>query len=111
MSDPVFGLPSRRSFLKLGGLAVGGLALAACAGTPAATSTATGGTATAEKKGVGNNGQVGKGRAGTAGDTMFIAGHQWGPPANFNPLAPTAAWPATGNNNQYIYETALRWTF
>ncbi len=109
MSDPVFGLPSRRSFLKLGGLAVGGLALAACAGTPAATSTATGGTATAEKKGVGNNGQVGKGRAGTAGDTMFIAGHQWGPPANFNPLAPTAAWPATGNNNQYIYETALRW--
>ena len=39
MSDPVFGLPSRRSFLKLSGLAVGGLALAACAGTPAATST------------------------------------------------------------------------
>lgn len=111
MSDSVFAHPSRRSFLKLSGLAVGGLALAACGGSPQATGTAGGGatSAQAEKKGVGNNGQVGKGRSGVAGDTLFISGHQWGPPANFNPLAPTAAWPATGNNNQYIYETALRW--
>ena len=53
MTDPVFGLPSRRSFLKLGGLAVGGLALAACGGAPRASTSASGGTAT-ERKGIGN---------------------------------------------------------
>ena len=29
-----------------------------------------------------------KGRAGAAGETLFVAGFQWGPPTNFNPLAP-----------------------
>ena len=24
--------------------------------------------------------------------TLFIAGFQWGPPPNFNPTSPTAAW-------------------
>lgn len=27
-------------------------------------------------------------------ETLFIGGHQWGPPTTFNPLAPTIAWPA-----------------
>ncbi|MDR1808694.1 MAG: ABC transporter substrate-binding protein [Propionibacteriaceae bacterium] len=122
MSDSVFEKPSRRSFLKLGGVAIGGLALAACTGGTSGSSTsssaagassaaggASSGAAAVTMLGVGNNGQVGTGRSGTSGDTLFICGHQWGPPANFNPLSPTAAWPATGNNNQYIYETPLRW--
>ena len=41
MSDSVFEQPSRRSFIKIGGLAIGGLALAACA--PAANTGASGG--------------------------------------------------------------------
>ncbi|MGV8908065.1 MAG: ABC transporter substrate-binding protein [Propionicimonas sp.] len=108
MSDSVFERPSRRSFIKIGGLAIGGLALAACA--PAASTGSTGGSsASAAKLGVGNNGQVGKGRAGAMADTLFIAGFQWGAPATFNPLAPTAAWPAAGNVMQIVYETLLRW--
>ena len=109
MSDSVFERPSRRSFIMIGGLAVGGLALAACApaANTGASSGATGGTEA--KLGVGNNGQVGKGRAGAMADTLFIAGFQWGPPATFNPLAPTAAWPCQGNVMQVTYETLLRW--
>ena len=108
MSDSVFERPSRRSFIKIGGLAVGGFALAACA--PAASGGSSGATgATEAKLGVGNNGQVGKGRAGAMADTLFIAGFQWGPPATFNVLAPTAAWPAQANVMQITYETLLRW--
>ena len=39
---------------------------------------------------------------------MFIAGFQWGPPTNFNPLAPTPAWPTAVRQPQYIYETLVR---
>jgi len=103
----MFEKPSRRSFIKLGGVVAGSLALAACAGGGGgnATSTASGGT----QPGIGNNGQVGKGRSGATADTLFIAGFQWGAPATFNPLAPTAAWPASANVMQIVYETLLRW--
>lgn len=108
MSDSVFQQPSRRAFITIGGLAIGGLAFAACA--PAASTGSTGATGGTEAKlGVGNNGQVGKGRTGATADTLFIAGFQWGAPATFNPLAPTAAWPAAANVMQITYETLLRW--
>ncbi len=109
MSDPVFGLPSRRSFLTLSGIAVGGLALAACSGGATSTTTAGTGSSATEKKGIGNNGQVGKGRAGATADSLLIAGFQWGAPATFNPLSPTAAWPAAANVMQIVYESLLRW--
>ena len=109
MSHSVFEQPSRRSFIKIGGLAIGGLALAACApaANTGASSGATGGTEA--KLGVGNNGQVGKGRAGATADSLLIAGFQWGPPATFNPLSPTAAWPAAANVMQIVFESVLRW--
>jgi peptide/nickel transport system substrate-binding protein len=109
MSDSVFGQPSRRSFIKIGGLAIGGLALAACAPAANTGSSAGTGSGDAAKLGVGNNGQVGKGRTGANSDTLFIAGFQWGAPATFNPLSPTAAWPAAANVMQITYETLLRW--
>lgn len=107
MSESMFEKPSRRSFIKLGGVVAGSLALAACAGGGGGTATtnASGGT----QPGIGNNGQVGKGRSGATADTLFIAGFQWGAPATFNPLAPTAAWPASANVMQIVYETLLRW--
>jgi peptide/nickel transport system substrate-binding protein len=37
--------------------------------------------------------------------TLFIAGFQWGPPPNFNPTSPTAAWPTAADQMQLIYET------
>jgi peptide/nickel transport system substrate-binding protein len=37
--------------------------------------------------------------------TLFIAGFQWGPPPNFNPLSPTAAWPTAADQMMLIYET------
>ncbi len=109
MSDSIFESTSRRTFLKAAGLMAGGLALAACSGgqTPAGTGSA--GAGTAAKPGVGNNGQLGKGRAGTTADAVLLAGFQWGAPATFNPLSPTAAWPCQGNVMQVTYETLLRW--
>ncbi len=107
MSDSVFFTPSRRSLFKIGGVVAGGMALAACSSstnTPAATGSA-GGTL----PGIGNNGKVGKGRTGANADTLFIAGFQWGPPTTYNPFSPTAAWPASGNVMQILYESLLRW--
>jgi peptide/nickel transport system substrate-binding protein len=37
--------------------------------------------------------------------TLFIAGFQWGPPPNFNPLSPTAAFPCQPTQLQLIYES------
>ncbi len=107
MSDSVFFNPSRRSLFKLGGVVAGGAALAACSSSTTPGTTTSGGTET--KLGVGNNGKVGAGRTGTAGDTLFIAGFQWGNPTTFNVMSPTAAWPASGNVLQAIFETPLRW--
>ena len=87
---------SRRRFLGLAAMAVSGAVIgvgtSAC-GT-AQTGRSTGGEA--------------KGRAGVAGETLFVAGFQWGPPTNFNPLAPTPAWPTAVRQPQYVYETLVR---
>lgn len=109
MSDSIFEKPSRRSFLKLGGVVAGSIALAACAGGGSGGSTSSGGASAGAKPGIGNNGQMGKGRSGATADSLLIAGFQWGPPATFNPLSPTAAWPAAANVMQIVYETPLRW--
>ncbi|MGC3994341.1 MAG: ABC transporter substrate-binding protein [Propionicimonas sp.] len=110
MSESIFEKPSRRSFIKLGGVVAGGLALAACAGGgTTSTSTAGGSASAAAKPGIGNNGQFGKGRSGATADALLIAGFQWGAPATFNPLSPTAAWPASANVMQIVYESPLRW--
>ena len=37
--------------------------------------------------------------------TLFIAGFQWGPPPNFNPLSPTSAFPTQSTQLQLIYES------
>ena len=43
--------------------------------------------------------------------TLYIGGHQWGPPTNFNPLSSSPAWPTGGNGQMgingagYIFET------
>ena len=88
---------SRRRFLGLAAMAVGG----ALFGTSAA------GCGTAQ---TGRTQEAGsqQGRAGAAGDTLFVAGFQWGPPSSFNPLAPTPAFPTAVRQPQYLYETLVR---
>ena len=88
--------PSRRRFLSLAGLAVGGAAI----GLGAA------GCGTAQ---TGNqSGDNNKGRAGAAGETLFVAGFQWGPPTSCNTFAGTIAWPNAQGQSQLIYESLLR---
>jgi peptide/nickel transport system substrate-binding protein len=97
--------PSRRRFLSLAALAA-----AAGAGSLAGCSTKlknnSGGTSTGGPDAGGN--PVGKGRKGVSGDTLFIAGFQWGPPNNFNPLGASPAWPGGFGNMQLIYESLVR---
>jgi peptide/nickel transport system substrate-binding protein len=89
--------PSRRRFLTLTGLALGGAALGL--GASACGTAQTGSSA----------GQEGaKGRAGAAGETLFVAGFQWGPPKSFNPLAADPDWPTDRTDIQLIYETPVR---
>jgi len=39
-------------------------------------------------------------------ETLYIAGFQWGPPANFNPFSGNPAWPTQPvNSSQLIYES------
>jgi len=44
-------------------------------------------------------------------ETLYVGGHQWGPPTNFNPLSSSPAWPTGGNGSMglngagWIYET------
>ena len=40
--------------------------------------------------------------------TLFIAGFQWGPPPNLNPLSPTAAWPTAADQMQLDLRDAVR---
>ena len=41
-------------------------------------------------------------------ETLYITGHQWGPPSSFNPLGPVRAWPvAEGGAFNLIYESLL----
>ena len=86
--------PSRRRFLSLAGLAVGGSMLGL--GATACGTAQTGNQA-------GN-----QGRPGAAGDTLFVAGFQWGPVTNFNPMSPSPAFPTAPAQMQLIYETLLR---
>jgi peptide/nickel transport system substrate-binding protein len=89
--------PSRRHFLTLTGLALGGAALGL--GASACGTAQTGSSA----------GQEGsKGRQGAAGETLFVAGFQWGPPKSFNPFAAVPDWPTAQAQSQFIYETLLR---
>jgi peptide/nickel transport system substrate-binding protein len=89
--------PNRRRFLTLTGLALGGAALGL--GTSACGTAQTGSSA----------GQAGaKGRAGAAGETLFVAGFQWGPPKSFNPLAADPDWPTDRTDSQLVYETLMR---
>jgi peptide/nickel transport system substrate-binding protein len=85
---------SRRRFLTVGGLVIGGavLGVSGC------------GTAQTGKGG----GRSGKGRKGAAGETLFVAGFQWGPPKSFNPLAASPDWPTARGQIQLIYESLLR---
>src|ERR687894_491640 len=87
---------SRRRFLSLSAMAVGGtlIGVGATGCGTAQTGRSQGGEA--------------QGRAGAAGETLFIAGFQGGPPTNFNPFAPTPAWPTAQRQPQYIYETLVR---
>ncbi len=48
-----------------------------------------------------------KGRAGVAGDTLFVFVAS-GVPTNFNPLGTNPAWPTAIGQSQLIYETLLR---
>ena len=89
--------PNRRRFLSLTGLALGGAVIGL--GTSACGTAQTGSSA----------GQEGsKGRQGAAGETLFVAGFQWGPPKSFNPLAAVPDWPTAQAQSQFIYETLLR---
>jgi peptide/nickel transport system substrate-binding protein len=106
MSDSVFFTPSRRTLFKIGGVVAGGAALAACS-SKTSTGNASGSAGTLP--GIGNNGQVGKGRTGANADTLFVAGFQWGPPTTYNPFSATPAWPASSNVMQIVYESLLRW--
>jgi peptide/nickel transport system substrate-binding protein len=90
--------PNRRRFLSVAGLAVGG----AVVGTTAA------GCGTAQTGNSTGGGGDAKGRAGAAGETLFIAGFQWGPPTSFNPFGASPAWPTGGGQSQLIYESLLR---
>ena len=89
--------PSRRHFLAISGLAIGGAAI----GLGAA------GCGTAQTGNQQGTGQA-KGRPGAAGETLFVAGFQWGPPTSFNTFAGTIAWPAAQGQSQLIYESLLR---
>jgi peptide/nickel transport system substrate-binding protein len=98
----VFGLgrslqTNRRRFLALSGLAVGGVAIGASA-------SACGTAQTGNQQG----GGTAKGRPGASGETLFVAGFQWGPPTSFNPFAGTIAWPVAQGQSQFIYESLLR---
>jgi peptide/nickel transport system substrate-binding protein len=87
--------PSRRDFVRGTGLAAvglgfGGPLLAAC-GTSGGGSTS--GIAKSGGKPDRNN-------------SLFIAGFQWGPATNFNPLGPNSSWPSQqGSGHQHLYET------
>ncbi len=88
---------SRRRFLSLAGLAVGGSMVGLGA-------TGCGTAQTGSKAGT----DGAKGRPGASGDTFFVAGFQWGPPTNFNPVGATPQWPTASRQSQFIYETLLR---
>ncbi|MGW0230214.1 ABC transporter substrate-binding protein [Actinopolymorpha singaporensis] len=100
MSEFGAGRSSRRQFLFNAAMAaaavgVGGGALAGCG---------QGGSGAAG----GGGGGKGGGRSGKQGETLFIAGFQWGPPTHFNPLGQSTGWPCGQGAMQLVYETLVR---
>ncbi len=95
---------SRRRFLSLAALAAfaGAGSLAGCSTKLKDNSGSTG------EAPAGGGNPVGKGREGMSGDTLFIAGFQWGAPPHFNPLGTNIGWPAGFDNMQLIYESLVR---
>ena len=73
---------SRRQFLGLAAMAVAGIGVGVS------------GCGTAQTKQ--HPGGGGQGRAGAAGETLFVAGFQWGPPTSFNPLGSHPGLPDGG---------------
>jgi peptide/nickel transport system substrate-binding protein len=92
--------PNRRRFLSVAGLAVGGAVI----GTTAA------GCGTAQTGNTSGGEGESSGRAGAAGEALFIAGFQWGPPTSFNPFGASPAWPTGGGQSQLIYESLVRFS-
>jgi peptide/nickel transport system substrate-binding protein len=88
---------TRRRFLSLAGLAMGG------------TMIGVGATGCGTAQTGNSQGQEGsKGRPGASGDTLFVAGFQWGPVASFSPLAASVGFPCNWDHPQIVFESLLR---
>ena len=91
----IYSRRSRREFLRdsafVGaGLAFGGPLLEAC-GTSGTTTT---------------SGIAKSGGKPSRSNSLFVAGFQWGPATNFNPLGANSAWPSQqGSGQVWLYET------
>ena len=98
------GLPfektNRRRFLTIGGLAAGAVVVG---GTATAC-----GTAQPTKSGEGGGSGSSQGRQGESANYFFIAGLQWDPPDNWNPLSTSQTFPAGGDQPQILFETLVR---
>lgn len=106
MSDlPNKARPSRRQFL-VNTAAVG--AAASMAGVLAACGGGSGGAPGGGGQGGSGGAKKPAGRAGQAGETLFVAGFQWGPPTNFNPFNSSPAWPCGQPGAQYVFESLVR---
>ncbi|MDN5763179.1 MAG: ABC transporter substrate-binding protein, partial [Microlunatus sp.] len=62
----------------------------------------------AAQTGGSSRGSATTGRAGAAGETLFVAGIQLEPPTNYNPFGASPAWPTAAGHSQLIYETLVR---
>jgi peptide/nickel transport system substrate-binding protein len=92
----VFSRRSRREFLRDTGLAGAGLAFGGPLIAACGTSSSSGSTSGIAKSG----------SKPDRSNSLFIAGFQWGPATNFNPLGPNSSWPSQqGSGHQHLYET------
>jgi peptide/nickel transport system substrate-binding protein len=92
----VFSRRSRREFLRDTGLAGAGLAFGGPLIAACGTSSSGGSTSGIAKSG----------SKPDRSNSLFIAGFQWGPATNFNPLGPNSSWPSQqGSGHQHLYET------
>lgn len=90
---------TRREFLRdvatLGGVMVGMSYLAACQPAARPPTGAEGGVTVIEPETTTAPGQLPR------NETLYMAGHQWGPPTTFNPIAAgQITWPAGGQHQQ-----------
>lgn len=84
-------------FLVISSLIILSMVLSACA---APVAPATGGEVSEQPAAAPATGELPR------NETLYIAGHQWGPPTTFNPLTSGTAWPA-GGAHMYIYESLM----